>query len=83
MVVRADAAGAGAIDLVGGVAYTSEVRVSNWCVDAAFPVEIRIAHNGHAIVVTGDSFPDDANLPPCVHQDADPTLSGTAWTPKS
>jgi len=82
-IAHADAAGAGAIDLVGGVAYTSEVRISNWCGDVAFPVEIRIVHDGSSIVVTGDSFPDQDNLPPCVHQDAPPVLSGTAWAPKA
>jgi hypothetical protein len=81
--VRAGEAGAGAIDLVGGVAYTSEVRIANWCLDAAFPVEIRVLHGAAAIRVTGDSFPDQDNLPPCVHQDAAPVLSGTGWTPKS
>jgi hypothetical protein len=83
LLVHAAAAGAGAIDLVGGVAYTSQVSISNWCIDAAFPVEIRIEHEGSAIVVTGDSFPDDANLPPCVHQDAHPVLNATAWAPKA
>ncbi|HJP89392.1 MAG TPA: hypothetical protein VJ850_10195 [Candidatus Limnocylindrales bacterium] len=83
VVAQADAAGAGAIDLVGGVAYTTEVRVSNWCIDVAPPVAIRIAHDGASIVVTGDSFPDPDNLPPCVHQDAPPVLSGTAWAPKA
>jgi hypothetical protein len=75
-------AGAGAIDLVGGVAYTSEVRLGNWCVgEPGYPVELRIDHAGSAIVVTGDSFPDEVTLPPCVHEDADPTLTASGWQP--
>jgi hypothetical protein len=83
VLAHADAAGAGAIDLVGGAAYTPEVRLSNCCLDVALPVAIRIAHGGASIVVTGDSFPDPDNLPPCVHQDAPPVLSGTGWAPKA
>jgi hypothetical protein len=84
ILVAANAAGTGGIDLVEGVAYTSEVRLANWCLgDPAYPVSIGILEGIQTLLVTGDSFPDQGDLPPCVHQDADPVLSGTAWTPKS
>jgi hypothetical protein len=84
VLVEADPGGQGGIDLVPGVAYTSEVRLSDWCLgDPAYPVEIRISHAGTAIVVSGDSFPDEGDLPPCAHEDSKPVLSATAWAPKS
>lgn len=82
VLVTAGSAGPGGTDLVGGVAYTSQVRLSNWCLDEpAYPVTIGIVHAAATILVTGDSFPDEGDLPPCVHEDADPVLSGTAWQP--
>jgi hypothetical protein len=84
ILIAANAAGAGGIDLVEGVAYTSQVRLANWCLgEPAFPVSIGILQGIQTLLVTGDSFPDEGDLPPCVHEDADPVLSGTAWTPKS
>lgn len=84
ILVAANAGGTGGIDLVPGVAYTSTVRLSNWCLgEPSSPVKIGILQGIGTLLVTGDSFPDDGDLPPCVHQDADPVLSGTAWEPKS
>lgn len=82
VLVVANATGAGGIDLVGGVAYTSEVRLSNWCLgEPSYPVSIGIVEGVATVLVTGDSFPDEGDLPACLHQDADPVLSGTAWAP--
>ena len=80
----ANALAPGAVDLVGGVAYRSEVRLSNWCLgEPNWPVTIGIVHGTGTVKVTGDSFPDEGDLPVCVHQDADPILLGSAWTPSS
>ena len=80
--VVADAAGPGGIDLVGGVAYVSAIRLSNWCLgDPAYPVSIGIKHATGTLMVTGDSFPDEGDLPACVFDNADPILAGTAWQP--
>jgi len=82
VLVAANPLGAGGIDLIPGVAYTSDVRLSNWCLAApAWPVSIGIVHEGGTIRVTGDSFPDEGAPPPCVYADADPTLTGSAWSP--
>jgi hypothetical protein len=84
VVVAAGPAGQGGIDLVGGVAYSSEVRISNWCAEEpAYPVSIGISHGLGTLLVTGDSFPDEGDLPPCANDDADPVLSATAWQPAS
>ena len=82
ILVAAKAGGPGGIDLVPGVAYASEVRLSNWCLgEPEFPVRIGILHGIETLLVTGDSFPSEGDLPACVHEDADPSLSGTAWQP--
>ena len=82
VLVAASPGGPGGIDLVGGVAYTTLLRLSNWCLgEPAYPVRIGITHAARTLLVTGDSFPDDGDLPPCVHEDADPVLTGTAWAP--
>ena len=83
ILVAANPAGPGGIDLVPGVAYTTDVRLSNWCLgDPDYPVSIGIVHGIETLLVTGDSFPDEGDLPACVHEDADPALSGTAWAPQ-
>jgi hypothetical protein len=83
IIVAVNAAGTGGIDLVGGVAYSSEVRLGNWCLDEpSYPVSIGILQGIQTLLVTGDSFPDEDDLPACLHDDADPVLSGTAWSPK-
>jgi hypothetical protein len=82
VLVSAAPLGVGGLDLVGGVAYTSEVRLGNWCLpDPTYPVTIAIVLAGRGVAVTGDSFPDDMTIPPCVHEGDDPVLSGTAWLP--
>lgn len=80
--VTGTAGGTGGIDLVGGVAYTSQVRLSNWCLgEPALPVRIGIRQGDDTLFVTGDSFPDEGDPPPCAHDDAPPVLTGTAWAP--
>ena len=82
VLVVASAGGPGGIDLVGGVAYTTTVRLGNWCLgEPSYPVRIAIQQGSNSLLVTGDSFPDEGDLPPCAHDDADPSLSGTAWQP--
>lgn len=82
LLISAPAGGQGGIDLVGGVAYTSQVRLSNWCLgDPSYPVTIGIIHGVQTLKVSGDSFPEEGALPACAHEDADPELTGTAWQP--
>ena len=73
------AIGPGGIDLVPGVANVSQVRLSNWCApEPAFPLTLEIIIDGAGLTVTGGSFPDDGDLPPC-NGDGGPILEGSAW----
>jgi hypothetical protein len=73
------AIGQGGIDLVPGVAHVSQVRLSNWCApEPAFPLELQVRIEGGELPVTGGSFPDDGDLPPC-NGDGGPVLEGSAW----
>lgn len=73
------AIGPGGIDLVPGVAHVSQVRLSNWCApEPAFPLELEVIIDGAELPVTGGSFPDDGDLPPC-NGDGGPILEGSAW----
>ena len=79
--VSAPSAGSGSIDLVSGIAYTSNIRLANWCSpDPAFPLELELITAAGEIAITGGSFPDEGDLPPC-NGTGGPTLEGTAWTP--
>jgi hypothetical protein len=81
--IGAPSAGPGAIDLVPGVAYTSDVRVANWCApEPSFPLSLLVVLGEDELPVTGDSFPEDGDLPPC-NGDGGPTLEATAWLPGS
>lgn len=77
----APALGPGAIDLVPGVAYTSQVTLADWCLaEPAYPLGLAIAIDEAELPVTGDSFPEEGNLPPCAGG-GPPILEGSAWTP--
>jgi hypothetical protein len=79
--VSAPSANPGAIDLVPGVGYTSDVRVVNWCApDPSFPLSLFVVIGEDELLVTGGSFPEDGDLPPC-NGATGPRLEGTAWTP--
>jgi hypothetical protein len=70
----------GAINLVPGAAYTSDVRVSNWCApDPSFPLSLLVVLGEGELAVNGGSFPEDSDLPPC-NGATGPTLEATAWT---
>ena len=77
------AGGAGRLDLSPEVSYTSSVRVANWCVtDPAFPVVLGIRLGAEELAVTGSSFPEEGDLPPC-NGEGGPILEAGAWTPGS
>jgi hypothetical protein len=79
IVVGAPAAGPGRIDLQPGVGYESVIRIANWCAaDPAFPLALEIVHEGQELPVTGSSFPEEGNLPPC-NGGGGPILEGGAW----
>jgi len=77
--VGAPSSGPGRIDLVAGTAYSSNVRLANWCAALpAFPLTLEIVLGGAQLAVTGTSFPNDGDLPPC-NGSGGPILEGTAW----
>ncbi|MGH9889058.1 MAG: hypothetical protein ACREBE_26230 [bacterium] len=81
--ISAPSASPGAIDLVPGVAYTSNVRVANWCApNPSFPLSLSVVLGEDELAVTGGSFPEDGDLPPC-NGETGPRLEGTAWTPSA
>ena len=45
-----------------------------------FPVSLEIVLGTDELAVTGTSFPDDGDLPPC-NGEGGPILEATGWTP--
>ncbi len=79
-VVGGVAGGAGSLDLSPDASYTSNVRVANWCVNEPdFPVSLQIRVGGEELTVTGSSFPEDGDPPPCSGE-GPPILEGGPWT---
>ena len=75
-----DSGGPGALDLVLGVAYKTDVTVTGWCLaDPAFPVNLRLMTATGALDVTGDPFLD-GDLPDC-SGGTGPTIEASAWEP--
>ena len=78
--VGAPSAGPGRLDLAAGAAYSSQVRLANWCApEPVFPLTLEIVLGDAALAVTGTSFPEEGGLPPC-NGSGGPILEGTAWT---
>jgi hypothetical protein len=79
ILIGAPAAGPGRIDLVAGGVYESTVRLANWCApDPAFPLSLVLVLDGEEMTVTGSSFPDDGDLPPC-NGEGGPILEAGGW----
>lgn len=82
-IVGGTAGGTGSIDIAPDASYTSAVRIANWCTtDPAFPVTLELRIGGEELAVSGSSFPEEGNLPPCNGSGA-PILEAGAWTPGS
>ena len=80
-IVGGVAGGAGRLDLSPEVSYTSNARVANWCVaEPPFPIELELRLGAEELAVTGSSFPEEGDLPPC-NSDGGPILEAGAWTP--
>jgi hypothetical protein len=73
------AGGSGRIDLNPDASYESQVRFGNWCnPDPAFPLKLVVGIRGEEITVTGSSFPDEGDMPPCSGAGG-PVLEAGAW----
>ena len=79
-IVGATAGGTGRMDLSSEASYTSEVRIANWCApEPSFPLVLELRLGSEELAVTGSSFPEEGNLPPCNSSGA-PILEAGAWT---
>jgi len=79
--ITATPAGAGSIQLAAGAAYTTEVRIANWCKpEPAFPLALVLWIDGEKLVVSGGSYPEDG-MPGCLGSGG-VRLESTAWVPQ-
>ena len=77
--VGGTAGGSGTIDLDPNASFQSDVRLGNWCApDPAFPLELRLKIGADEVAVTGSSFPEQGDMPPC-NGDGGPILEAGAW----
>jgi hypothetical protein len=77
--VGAVAAGPGRIELDPDVSYESTVRFGNWCgQEPAFPITIQLEIGAEELAVTGASFPEEGDMPPC-NGGGGPVLEAGAW----
>lgn len=77
--VGSTAGGAGRIDLDPNASYSSEVRFANWCdPDPASPVALVLRIGADEVGVTGSSFPEVGDMPPC-NGAGGPRLEAGAW----
>ena len=77
--VGGKAGGSGSILLDPNASYQSDVRVANWCApDPAFPVTLQLEVGGGEVAVTGSSFPEQGDMPPC-NGAGGPVLEAGAW----
>lgn len=80
-IVDSPSAGPGRLDLVPDIAYRSQVRLASWCApEPAFPLTLALLVADGSIEVTGSSFPEDGELPPCA-TDGATVLEASAWNP--
>ena len=78
--VGSTATGSGRIELHPDVTYSTEVRFANWCdPDPRFPLALVIRIGPEEVAVTGSSFPDVGDMPPC-NGVGGPRLESNPWT---
>jgi hypothetical protein len=77
--VGSTAGGTGRIDLDPNASYTSAVRLANWCnPDPTFPLSLVVRIGAEEVAVTGSSFPDQGDMPPC-NGGGGPVLEAGQW----
>jgi hypothetical protein len=76
--ITATPAGPGSIQLTAGDAYTSQIRIANWCEpEPAFPLALVLWIDDEKLIVTGGSFPD-GGMPGCLGTGG-ARLESTPW----
>jgi hypothetical protein len=77
--VAATTAGSGTIDLDPGVSYSSGIRFANWCnPEPKYPLALVIRIGAAEVTVTGSSFPEPGDMPPC-NGGGGPDLEAGQW----
>lgn len=77
--VGAASSGPGRLDLAAGGVYETNVRLANWCApDPDFPLALEVVLGADELPVTGTSFPEQGDLPPCSGAGG-PILEATQW----
>jgi len=77
--VSSTTTGSGRIDLDSGVSYSTEVRFANWCdPEPKYPLSLVIRIGTAEVAVTGSSFPETGDMPPC-NGVGGPRLESNAW----
>jgi hypothetical protein len=81
VLVGGAAGGSGRIDLDPELSYETAVRLANWCADdPVFPLRFELLLGGGASEeVTGGSFPEDGDVPPCNGEGARRVLEASSW----
>jgi hypothetical protein len=77
--VGSTATGSGRLDLDPDSSYSSSVRFANWCnPEPQFPLSLVIRVGAGEVGVTGSSFPDEGDMPPC-NGGGGSVLEATPW----
>ncbi len=73
------AGGTGQIVLDPDKSYQTDVRFANWCAaDPAFPLKLELRIGAETVQVTGSSFPEQGDMPPCNGTNG-PELDSNGW----
>jgi hypothetical protein len=77
--VGSPSGGPGRIELAPNASYQSDVRLANWCSpDPAFPLTLELRLGADEVAVSGSSFPEGGDMPPC-NGGSGPVLEGGSW----
>jgi hypothetical protein len=80
VLVGGAASGSGRIELTAGAAYESNVRLANWCADdPVFPLTFELIVADATEKVTGGSFPEEGDVPPCNGVTVGRILEASSW----
>jgi hypothetical protein len=80
VLVGGAAGGPGRLELDPELTYETNVRLANWCADDPdFPLTFELILGGATEEVTGGSFPEEGDVPPCNGDTAGRILEATQW----
>jgi hypothetical protein len=78
--VASTTTGPGRIELDPDGSYSSEIRFANWCnPEPKYPLALVIRIGAQEVSVTGSSFPEAGDMPPC-NGTGGPSLESNPWT---